>query len=246
MKVILWILKSLIALVVLQTVAWVVFWMWAARRDTGWSGEHQEAGPLPLSSPDTPIVRLVDKRSTFENDFKRLLWDEGNGPIEAEDRIKALLDSVPKEFMDRMRTTAKVPAKFFPALHDDTGTTDEAIYDARGIVVSLNPDVLLVSVFGTRWGSAEPLSRNWDGLSIDAARRAYIDARIEHISYRYSSPRIYAGTLVPWSKEMHVFSTDPKIKNWRLQFGNDRAEVPLPVGKLVLVHHEDDVDVTRQ
>ncbi len=212
---------------------------------SGWTGEHKEAGPLPLSSPDIPIVRLVDKRRTFEQgEIKRLLWDEGNGPILAKDRVKPLLESIPKELNHRLHSTRDVPAKLYAPFRD-TGTTYEYIYDAWEIVVSLNPDVLIVSVHERPVGPHGKLPRDWDRLSIDQARREYLDGRIEYITG--STERdIYAGTLVPWSKEMHVFSTDPKVKNGRLKFDNNRAEVPLPVGKLVLVHHDDDVDVTRE
>ena len=244
MKVILWIVLALVALDVLQVVVRLVFLMLAALRDTGWTGEHKEAGPLPLSSPGMPIVRLVDKRTTFETEYKRLLWDEGNGPILAEDRIKPLLESIPKELKHRLHSTRDVPAKLYAPFRD-TGTTYEYIYDTWGIVVSLNPDVLIVSVIERPVGPHGKLPRDCDRYSVDRARREYLDGRIQYITGG-GALGIYAGTLVPWSKEMHVFSTDPKVKNGRLKFDNDRAEVPLPVGKLVLVHHDADVDVTRE
>jgi len=248
MKVILWILGVLIALFVLQKVARMLFWFLAALRDTGWTGEHKEAGPLPLSSPDMPIVRLVEKRSTFEMEYKRLLWDEGNGPIEARDRIKPLIESVPKEFVERMFSKIKVPAKYFVGLRDKTGTSDEPKYEGWGVVVSLNPDVLIVSVHECSYGPQAQRRPRWDISLRDKARSAYIHARIEYIEYGYGyfSPHLYAGTLVPWSKEMHVFSTDPTIKSGRLIFDVDQATVVVPAGKLVLRHHDDDVDVTRQ
>jgi hypothetical protein len=246
MKVIFWILMCLIALLVLPSVVWVVIWILAASRETDWTGIHQEAGPLPLSSPAIPIVRLVDKRNTFERGLQTIVfWDEGNGPIRAEDRIKALLDSVPKEFTERMFSQKKVPAKFFPPLRDDIGVTDYPKYDATGVVVSLNPDVLIVSVRERPLPPDDHPARDWDSFSYDQSRRQYIDARIEHIRGGRALT-LYAGTLIPWSNEMHVFSTDPKIKNGPLNFDNKRAEVTLPVGKLVLVHHNEDVDVTRQ
>src|SRR5258707_1038645 len=63
--------------------------------DSGWSGVHKEAGPLPLSSADKPILRLVDKRTSFEiGEETRLFWDEGNGAILAQDRIKSLQESI--------------------------------------------------------------------------------------------------------------------------------------------------------
>jgi hypothetical protein len=208
MKVILWILVALVALNVLRVVVRLVFWMWESR-DT--IGRHQKAGPLPLSSADRPIVRLLDKAGYFSG-YRRLLWDEGNGPIEPADRIKPLVDSVPKEFRKRMYSTKKVPAKLFPALHDDTGTTDEPMYDAWGIVVSLNPDVLIVSVHEKFYGSEAQPFPNWDRSLMDKARSEYIDGRIEHIAYLSQisavdvstlmgeTTRICAGTLIPWSK----------------------------------------------
>ncbi|MFZ0826004.1 MAG: hypothetical protein WAO02_01145 [Verrucomicrobiia bacterium] len=216
--------------------------------DSGWTGVHKEAGPLPLSSPDMPIVRLVDKRRTFEQgEIKRLLWDEGKGPILAEDRVKPLLDSIPKELNDRLHSTRNVPAKLYQPLRDtgDTGTTYEYIYDTWGIVVSLNPDVLIVSVHETPVGPHSRLPRSWDELSIDQARRENLNGRIEFITGGVELV-IYAGTLVPWSKEMYIFSTDPKVESGRMKFENNQATILLPTGKLVLVHHDDDVDVRRE
>jgi hypothetical protein len=215
---------------------------------SGPTGPHKEAGPLPLSSPDTPIVRLVDKRRTFEQgEIKRLLWDEGKGPILAADRVKPLLDSTPKELNDRLHATRNVPAKLYPPLRDtgDTGTTFEYLYDTWAIVVSLNPDVLIVSLHETPVGPHSKLPRSWDALSIAPARREYLEGRIEFITGGVELG-IYAGTLVPWSKEMYVFSTDPKVESGRLQFENNQATIKLPTGKLVLLQHDDDVDVKRE
>ena len=217
--------------------------------DSGWSGVHKEAGPLPLSSPDKPIVRLVDKRKTFEiGEETRLFWDEGNGPILANDRIKPLLESIPKELKDRLQSTRDVPANLYPTMRERgvTGTTYEYLYETWGIAVSVNPDVLILSVHERPVGPHSKLPHNWGGIN-DLARWKYIYGRNEFITGEMGlTLGIYAGTLVPWSKEMHVFSTDPEIKSGRLMFENNRAEVLLPVGKLLLVHHDDDVDVTRK
>lgn len=216
--------------------------------DSGWTGAHKETGPLPLSSPDIPIVRLVDKRRTFEQgEIKRLFWDEGKGPILAGDRVKPLLDSIPMEMNDRLHSKRDVPAKLYQPLRDagDTGTTYEYIYDTWGIVVSLNPDVLIVSVHETPVGPHSKLPRSWDGLSIDQVRREYLNGHNECITGSVEL-NIYAGTLVPWSKELYVFSTDPKVESGRLRFENDQATILLPTGKLVLLHHDDDVEVRRE
>jgi hypothetical protein len=215
--------------------------------DSGWSGVHKEAGPIPLSSPDKPIHRFVDKRTTFEvGKETRLFWDEGNGPILAQDRITPLLGSIPKELHDRLYSTRNVPANLYPPLRDagDTGTTYEYIYDTWVTVVSLNPDVLIVSALETPVGPHSPQPRSWDQSSIDQARGEYLEGHVEGIpGGRWP---VDAGTLVPWSEEMYLFSTDPGVKSGRLTFESDRDEVLLPHGKLVLVRHGEDVEVARE
>jgi hypothetical protein len=57
---------------------------------------------------------------------------------------------------------------------------------------------------------------------------------------------LLAGPLVPWSEEMHAFSTDPGVRFQRLKFENGQAIIPLPNGKLVLRRRDIDVDVSRE
>jgi hypothetical protein len=215
--------------------------------DSGWSGVHKETGPLPLSSPDKPIVRLVNTRTSFEvGKQTQLFWDEGNGAIPASDRIKSLQESIPTELHDRLYSTRDVPANLYKPLRDagDTGTTYEYIYDTWITVVSLNPDVLIVSACKTPVGPHSKQPHSWASDLIDKARYEYLAQRVEQIpGVRWP---IAAGTLVPWSEEMYVFSTDPKVKSGQPVFENNRAEVILPAGKLLLVHHDDDVEVSRE
>ncbi len=221
--------------------------------DSGKSSVHKAPGPLPSSSPDTPVVRLVNKRIGYEagalvrSEIKQLLWDEGKGPILPEDRIKPLLDSIPKALNDRLHSTRDVPANLYRPLRDSgvTGTTYESIYDTLGMVVSLNPDVLILSVHERPIGPHPRLPPNWDLSSDDRARREYLKGRIEFITGGIAF-RIYAGTLVPWSKELYVFSTDPKIESGRLMVETNQATIVLPAGKLVLRNHDNDVDVKRE
>jgi hypothetical protein len=210
------------------------------------TGPHKEAGPLPLSSPDKPIVLVVDKRSNFEQgEIKSLFWDEGSGPTLAADRVKLLVDSIPKELGDRLHSTRDVPANLYPPLRNSTGSTYEYLYDTWGIVVSLNPDVVIVSVYERPVGPHNRLPPAWDSMSVARERYEYLDKQVEFVTGT-SELRIYAGALVPWSKEMYVFSTDPKVKNGPLTFENDHAEILLPAGKLILVRHDDDIAVTRE
>ena len=90
------------------------------------TGPHKEAGPLPLSSPDKPVVRVVDISTSFERgETKQLFWDEGTSLILATDRIKPLLDSIPKELSNRLHATRDVPANLYLPLRNSPGTTYE-------------------------------------------------------------------------------------------------------------------------
>lgn len=231
---------GLIGVVVAQALVWVVLMIVALSRDTGWSGLHEETGPIPLSSDDKPIKRLVNTRKTFENDYRDLRWDEGNGPVDADDRIKLLMESIPKELTNRLRQTINLPSK----LPGDKGMADYALYESWGTIVSLNPDVLIVTVFELPKGEKGHLPVKW--FRISKERSDFLRSRTDFVTYRYLNSRLYAGTLMPWSKEMHVFSTDSEVKTGLLTFESDRADIILPMGKLELVRNGDDVDVKRK
>ncbi len=242
LKVISRIVLALVALVILQQVLMGVFWSFARRMDSGWSGEHQEPGPVPLSSPNAPIIRLVNKRTTFELGTQReLRWEEGKGPIKASERIKPLLDAVPKELEQRLAQTVRVPSK----LPDDKRMADYRTYEVWSVVVSLNPDVLIICAHELPMSNDVNPLRDW-GLKISPARAKYIDGRIDPITLFISYSSVFAGTLVPWNTEMYVVSTDPQIKSGPLKFSGNRAEITWPTGKLVLMGHNEDVDVTRE
>lgn len=205
--------------------------------DSGWKGPRPEPGPLPLSSPKTPITRLVKTKDTFETTYIQVLWDEGQGPVLREQRIKPVVDAVPKELRDRLHLTKTVPSLV------RAGHVEQKLHDAWGVVVAVNPDVLIVTV-----RDLLPGFQNWYETS---PRGHAIYQRLENIRLDGPGPggwdlSILAGTLVPWSEEMYVVSTDSKVKCGRLKFENTQATVLLSDGKLVLRHHDDDVDVSRE
>ena len=111
----------------------------------------------------------------------------------------------------------------------------------------MNPDVLIVTVRERLPGSYEWPFLDWSSLYITSARVQYINHRTEQFNYLDGSEiPINAGTLLPWSTNMYVVSTDPKVAYARLKFENDQATIPLPAGKLVLRRHDEDVDVSRE
>jgi hypothetical protein len=76
-------------------VSWIAVVILTLAGCSGWTGPQDESGPLPLSSADKPIHRLVDKQSSFERISTKVLWDEGKGPVLVSERVKPLVYAVP-------------------------------------------------------------------------------------------------------------------------------------------------------
>lgn len=209
--------------------------------DGKWSTPHPATGPKPLGPPGKPIVRLEREKPTFEVTYTEILWDDGHGPVKAQDRVKTIIDAAPKELLDRLNSTRR-------ALDVKGAPYNQHICDARAIVVSLNPDVLIVSVAQReppkQKGELNDVFDDWDGKN---GRWQIVQHTLERgFGYWLGDFWIYAGPLVPWSDEMYAFSTDPRVPYQRLKFENGQATVPLPTGKLVLHRRGIDVDVRRE
>ena len=213
----------------------------AAGCDGRWSAPQAAPGPKPLGPPGAPIARLKREKPTFEVTYTEILWDDGRGPVKAADRVKIITDAAPKELLDRLNKTRK-------ALDVRGDPYDQHVCDARAVVVSLNPDVLIVSV-GERKppkqkGELNEVFSDWDRKD---GRWQIVDKALDRgFGYWLGNFWLYAGPLVPWADEMYVFSTDPRVPFQRLNFENGQAIVPLPNGKLVLRRREIDVDVSRE
>ncbi len=209
--------------------------------DSGWVGPTEEQGPLPLSSTNAPITRWVKTDKTFEVTLQEVFWDDGNGLVPVKQRVTPVVEAIPKVLMDRLDSTRNIPST------NANGTGDKTIYDAWGVVISVNPDVLIVSVRVRPKGAYAYAFEDWS-INPTVSRGDYIHQRLEYFNYIVPDRDIpiSAGMLVPWSDEMYVVSTNPKVKFGRLKFENDHATVLLPDGKIVLRHHDDDVDVTRE
>ena len=218
----------------------ILFAVVCAGCDPGPGRPRKEAGPLPFSSPETPLTRLRVAKGTWNVRSDHTLWDEGRGPIEPSERIKELVDAVPDDLMKRLASTRRVPYK------EGGGEFDQQVSCAQATVVSLHPDVMIVAVRETPLGSYEHPFKNWFEYEVPKSRREYIQKRRELITTRGTELAVDAGTLVPWSAEMYVFSTDPNVANGPLSFVENQSTVIIPGGKLVLTHHDDDVDVVRE
>jgi hypothetical protein len=223
------VILGIIGLGVIGSLPWIILFICQVifYGSSSWTAPREEPGPLPLSSPNAPITRLVKTKTTIEVTLKEVLWDEGNGPITPKERVKAVVDAVPRKLTDQLRSTRD--------------------YQARATLVSVNPDVLIVTV--REWAKA---SKDHPFQDSYAPRAHYIKQRVESIGFGGPDSEhgyvltIFAGSLVPWSNEMYVVSTDPKVEYRHLKFENNQATVLLPAGKLILRHHDDDVDVSRE
>lgn len=191
---------------------------------------HEAAGPLPWCSPEVKLTRLQATRGGWNHRYEKTFWDEGAGPIEPKERDKVLVDTLPANLMQRLKSE-----KF-----STNGST------AKGTVVSLNPDVMIVTCRKPPPGSSKPPFKDWVSWNMDPIRQKYVEERREFVDFRDYVFGVYAGVLCPWSDEMYVVSTDPAIKTRNLDFVNQKAIIDIPGGRLLLIHHDDDVDVTRE
>jgi len=216
--------------------------LWAAvMAGCGWSAPQPEAGPVPLGPPGMTIARLKSEKQTFETTLTEILWNDGRGTVEATERVKTIMDAAPKELLNRLNITRK-------ALNLQGGSYDQPVYDARAVVVSLNPDVVIVSVAEQKPpqkpGELNEVFLVWDQK--DGRWRVVEKALERGFGYWLGNFGLYAGPLVPWADEMYAFSTDPGVAFRRLNYENGQAAVPLPKGKLVLRRRDIDVDVSRE
>jgi hypothetical protein len=209
--------------------------------DSKWSAPQGAPGPKPLGPPGRPVVRLKREKPTFEVTYTEILWDDGRGPVKADDRVKTITNAAPRELLDRLNMTRK-------ALNVRGEPYDQPVCDAMAVVVSLNPHVMIVSV-GERKppkqkGDLDEVFSDW---AWKEGRWQIVDKALDRgFGYWLGYIWLYAGPLVPWADEMYAFSTDPRVPFQRLKFENGQATVPLPDGKLVLHRRDIDVDVSRE
>jgi hypothetical protein len=209
--------------------------------DGKWSSPKAVPGPVPLGPPDAPITRLKREKPTFEVTYTEILWEDGHGPVRAQDRVKILTDAVPKELLNRLNMTRK-------AFNVRGEQYDQLVCDARAVVVSLNPDVLIVSVEERKPpqqnGELNEVFSDWDWKE---GRWQVVQNALERVfGYWLGNFGLYAGPLVPKADEMYAFSTDSGVEFQRLKFENGQAIILLPRGKLILRSHGIDVDVSRE
>jgi len=220
----------------------------------GWSVPQEAPGPVPLGPPGTTIARLKRENPNFETTLTEILWNDGHGPVKAADRVKTILDAAPKQLLDRLKMTRK-------GLSLQGTPIDDLVYDARAVVVSLNPDVVIVSL-GERYLPRHPddgirpggrangktdinntLFSPWDQ---QGERWGFMKTVSDYFGFWLGDFNVWAGPLVPWADEMYAFSPDPGVGFRRVNFENGQATVPLPKGKLVLRRRDIDVDVSRE
>jgi hypothetical protein len=84
----------------------------------------------------------------MEHTYTKTLWDDGHGPVSANDRVKTMTDALPKALLDRLTMTQQ-------DTNWDGRPFARRVTDGKAVVVSLNPDVLIVSVRGEAWSAPE-------------------------------------------------------------------------------------------
>lgn len=220
----------------------LALWMAVTGCDSKWSAPHTVSGPTPLGPPGKPVVRLQRERPTFETTYTETLWDDGSGSIKVGDGVRRVLSAAPEDLLQRLTRTRE-------ALNVSGKPYGQPVYDGRAVVVSLNPDVVIVSVAERKppqdKGEMDQVFDDWDHKE---GRWQIVDKALDRgvFGYWLGDFWVYAGPLVPWADEMYAFSTDPRVPYQRVKFENDQATVPLPIGKLILRRRGIDVDVSRE
>ena len=179
------------------------------------------------------------------------LWDFGDGPVEPTTRIVDLYGAVPDWLIQRLESTE------IGRLEAGARPFQRPAYHAQATVVSLDPDIMIVTVRARPDIGREDLFAGWYGSyrhpndrkylhEPPRTRHEYIHNHREPIGVAGITLSYFAGPLVPWSSEMYVISSDPAVVTERLVFVDDRVEITFPGGKLVGVHEDDAVIMERQ
>jgi len=214
-------------------------------------GPREESGPLPLTTASTPVKRITVVRGPFTFREHHTLWDFGEGPVEPMERIGDLRNAVPDQLIQQLELT-KIGRR------EAGGRPFERIaYDGHATVVSLDPDIMIVTIREIPDIGTEDLFAGWHGdfrhpserkylHNPPRTRHEYIHNHREMIGTLGTTLSYYAGPLVPWSSEMYAVSSDPAVVAERLTFVDDRMEIPFAGGRLVGVHKDDSVMVERR
>jgi hypothetical protein len=202
-------------------------------------GPSVAPGPAPVGDAGKPVKRLVASRGGWKTRHDVAYWDEGDGPVEAAVRIKDLKDAIPHDLLQHLETTELVDH------HKGRPPSEELVYYAEATVVSLSPDVMLLSYRKWPQGAMQPFEdfRNGRPLSLRPSEHAELIAA-DRVGLVY-----YAGTLHPYSEqldELHVISTDPGVETGPLELAGTQTVIPLPSGRLVLTRGDIALQVERE
>lgn len=158
---------------------------------------------MPLGPPGTTITRLKREKQTLSHTITDILWNDGHGAVSADDRVKTIMDAAPQQLLDLLNIK-RVALNVLGAQYE------QPVYDARAVVVSLNPDIVIVSLGERkppqRPGDLSKLFEDWDGTRYQIVRKT-----LDWYGYWLGTFGLYAGSMAPWADEMYAFSPDPKV-----------------------------------
>jgi hypothetical protein len=186
---------------------------------------------------------MVATRSTVETTLRTVYWKEGKDPVPVGERITPLIAAFPKELQDEVNASEMIPSPSGNAL-------PRALNVAWGAVVSVNPDVMIVTIRKQAPRDAPVGAYPFEAWASPAndARGEELHRRMEDFNYIVPDCAVHisAGPVAPWSEEMWAVSTAPAFQSRLLSFQHDEATLILPAATLVLTHRDDRVDVARQ
>jgi hypothetical protein len=203
-------------------------------------GTSEEPGPVPLTDATNPIKRLRIRTGSFTVRSYRTFWDFGDGPVEPMERIADLRKAIPEDLIHKLASKHLVQVKA------DRPPFERSAYIAHATVVSLDPDVMIVTVREYPADAQEMPFAEWSVVTIPRARHEYIESRRELIGARDVALIYFAGDLLPWSTEMYVVSCHSAVATGELTFMENQAEISFPVGRLRLTRKDGDVTVEKK
>lgn len=207
-----------------------------------------EPGPTPWSGPNKHPERLRKTHHRWNNSNDSTLWDEGDGPLSAYERIKDLQSAIPDNVIELLSSTREVPlhnsidGKLIKEPPDEVLMWNQPIYAYIATVVSLKPDVMIITM---RKRSEEVFSE----YPFEDWRKKHGDGFSEGVATFLGEDRLLrvnAGTRLPASDEMYVISTDANIESDLLNFEGDRAVIEFPSGRLIVNRDGVNAEVVRE
>ena len=195
--------------------------------------DDYEIGPVPRAGEDTNVERkriLVKRPNPFFRSWTTR-WVMNGEIIEPKVRLRPLKALIPESLHERLDETFK------DRVSPESDEFERDKNFARACFVSLDPDVLIITVRSHMPPDTLTMHLFEETLT-GAPNWRSIQQKFELIDVDSITLVYHAGEICTWSNEMYVLSTDKSIPFQRLAFGGEQCEIAFDGGKLVLTKQD--------